>query len=475
MKLRPRLLITALLSAVPAAILLFLLVDGFRQDEQRLALERVVAGQITDDTRERCESNPNWFLAGPRSDRPTAEQLSAPDADVTAPRPRAQELPFEYFAYDDAYQPLSTAGPRFPAELRQALRSGKKTITAPFDTSKGWGWQLAMTTGWEHSPCAVLLYRMRPLPGTASSRFWTFAALFGALAGIAFVAAGPLVSRLRKLSLEARASASEEYRSSIDSKGRDEVSAIAFAFNEAATGIRRRATDVKDREESLRRYIASTGASVTGPLLALEGRLGDAERRTLLAEMRTDLQQAVIDAHSLGMRIQNLSAAALLRMSIESAGTDEVDLNDVIRRAADQQERFARVSGVTITTAAAAVPIKVTVDRGLLERAVNNLVDNAIRYNRPGGQAVITVDRTSDGRFSLRVTDDGPGAPDDVLVNLNANRRFRGDEGKAGRPGELGLGLAIVREVCDRFGIRWTFRKSAKGWFEAELTGPIKT
>jgi len=321
----------------------------------------------------------------------------------------------------------------------------------------------------------VLLYRMRPLPGTASSRFWTFAALFGALAGIAFVAAGPLVSRLRKLSLEARASASEEYRSSIDSKGRDEVSAIAFAFNEAATGIRRRATDVKDREESLRRYIASTGASVTGPLLALEGRLGDAERRTLLAEMRTDLQQAVIDAHSLGMRIQNLSAAALLRMSIESAGTDEVDLNDVIRRAADQQERFARVSGVTITTAAAAVPIKVTVDRGLLERAVNNLVDNAIRYNRPGGQAVITVDRTSDGRFSLRVTDDGPGAPDDVLVNLNANRRFRGDEGKAGRPGELGLGLAIVREVCDRFGIRWTFRKSAKGWFEAELTGPIKT
>jgi signal transduction histidine kinase len=54
---------------------------------------------------------------------------------------------------------------------------------------------------------------------------------------------------------------------------------------------------------------------------------------------------------------------------------------------------------------------------------------------------------------------------------LNANRRFRGDEGKSGRPGELGLGLAIVREVSDRFGIRWAFRKNSKGWFEGELTG----
>src|SRR5438552_13534605 len=102
MKLGPRLLITAFVAAVPAALLLYLLIDHFREQEQRVAFERVVAAQLTDDTRQRCESNPNWFLAGPRPDRPTAEQLAAPDADVTAPRPPAQELPFEYFAYDEA-------------------------------------------------------------------------------------------------------------------------------------------------------------------------------------------------------------------------------------------------------------------------------------------------------------------------------------------------------------------------------------
>jgi signal transduction histidine kinase len=106
----------------------------------------------------------------------------------------------------------------------------------------------------------------------------------------------------------------------------------------------------------------------------------------------------------------------------------------------------------------------------LLEQAVNNLVDNAIRHNRAGGHVTISIDRTSDGRVSLRVEDDGPGAPDDVLAKLNANRRFRGDEGRAHQTGELGLGLAVVREVSDRLGIRWAFRRSARGWFQAELT-----
>ena len=58
-----------------------------------------------------------------------------------------------------------------------------------------------------------------------------------------------------------------------------------------------------------------------------------------------------------------------------------------------------------------------------------------------------------------------------MLAKLNANRRFRGDEGRTQRPGDLGLGLAIVREVADRFKMQWAFRRSAKGWFEAELTG----
>src|SRR5436190_18519287 len=134
MKLRPRLILTALLVAIPIAIALFAVNEWLRTRDMRLALGRMITSQMTDDTRERCESNPNWFLAGPRPDRPTREQLAGPDADVLAPRPQTQELPFDYFAYDEGFLPLSSAGPRFPPDFRLALKSGSKVVAGPFAT-----------------------------------------------------------------------------------------------------------------------------------------------------------------------------------------------------------------------------------------------------------------------------------------------------------------------------------------------------
>jgi HAMP domain len=247
MKLRPRLLLTALAVSIPVAILLYLLVDSYREAERRALLERMVTAQMTDDLRDRCESNANWFLAGPRENRPSAEQLSAPDADVTAPRPRPQELPFDYFAYNDAFEPASVAGPRLPADLKLKLRGGAKKIMAPFDTREGRGWQLAIATGWEKGPCPILLYRMRALPGQRAERLWSVLALFAGFATVSFVSAAPAIWRIRRLGLEARESASKEYTTTVDIGGRDELSALAFAFNEAGADIRRRSADVKDR------------------------------------------------------------------------------------------------------------------------------------------------------------------------------------------------------------------------------------
>jgi signal transduction histidine kinase len=475
MKLRARLIVTSLLAAIPVTILLFEVNEWLRARDMTEALRRFVASQMTDDFRERCESNPNWFIAGPREDRPRPEVLAAPDADVTAPRPPTTEHPVEFFAYDDSFSALSSAAPRFPTELRQALRTGTRVISEAFVTRAGAGVQEALLTDWSRSPCVALLFRMRPLPNQTSESVAIVTVLALLLVGVALVAGGPVVWRMRRLGIQARQSASEEYRSTVDVGGRDEMSALAFAFNEAASDIRRRATDTRDREDSLRRYIASTTDSVTKPLADLERRLGRIDSTGVPVHVLADIRGAVADAHTLAMRMQNLAVAATLRMTIASPAKDVVDLNALLARAASRQEAFARSAGVQLTIAPGAPPVSVAGDLPLLEQAVNNLVDNAIRYNRDGGEVIVALDKTRDGRFSLRVTDNGPGAPDEVLARLNANRRFRGDEGRSGGSGELGLGLAIVREVGDRFGIRWAFRRSTTGWFEAELTGEMRT
>ena len=118
MKLRARLLVMALLSAIPATMLVFTVNESLRARDMRLALGRFVTSQLTDDTRERCESNPNWFLAGPRPDRPSPQQLAAPDADVIAPR--AQNA-----------AKLARDGPRSTAWLFPDQDVGKRAVDAP--------------------------------------------------------------------------------------------------------------------------------------------------------------------------------------------------------------------------------------------------------------------------------------------------------------------------------------------------------
>ncbi|MCC7184698.1 MAG: sensor histidine kinase, partial [Acidobacteria bacterium] len=72
--------------------------------------------------------------------------------------------------------------------------------------------------------------------------------------------------------------------------------------------------------------------------------------------------------------------------------------------------------------------------------------------------------------FSLRVSDTGPNLTDPDVRKLNAVRRFRGDEGRgADLRGDIGLGLAVLHEVCHRFHLQLAFQRPVTGGLEVEL------
>jgi two-component system sensor histidine kinase TctE len=83
----------------------------------------------------------------------------------------------------------------------------------------------------------------------------------------------------------------------------------------------------------------------------------------------------------------------------------------------------------------------------LLREAVTNLVDNAVRYGRPGGHVTVSV--TPSARYVvLAVEDDGPGIP--AAQRSRVLERFYRLPGTAGIGS--GLGLAIVHEIAQRHG-----------------------
>ena len=340
-----------------------------------------------------------------------------------------------------------------------------------YSSATGTGLEVAILTGWSPGPCAVLLFRQQPLPYRLLARFALFGGVFVLCFAVARYTVAPVTSRIRTLAAAARASARAEYSQMTPITGDDDISSLGAVFNEAASDIRQRVTDAQDREEALRRFVSSTSEGVAVPLAALEKRLGGLDRlRGLSSDAAQEVRGALLDVHLLSMRLQNLAAVTDLRKITEASPRQPVDLRALIDDVVASRGPIARASDVTIQVAAPDGTPTVSADRGLIERAVGNLVDNAILYNRPGGTVRIELrGYERDGRFSLRVIDNGRGVTDDEFAGLTANKRFRGDEATSRRPGGRGLGLALTREIADRFGLQLELRRPTAGGFEAEL------
>jgi signal transduction histidine kinase len=469
--LRRKLLLSSLAAALVLSAAATAGVEWLRAADRRVALERASAAAVVQHQREVCEANPNWFLAGPREGRPTKEQMAAPDADVNLQRPDTKPRPFEYFAYDEEFRGVSTAAPRFPPELRLALKSGDAVASQNWSSPSGLGVETARLTRWTSSECAVLLFRAEPPPGQMRQR----ASMFGIFALAVFVtmfAAGlPVERRIAAVTDAIRASSRSDYSVLAPVSGKDAVSAASILFNEAAAEIRQRNAEVKEQREALRRITADTAADLVEPLGAVPARIGDVLKSvSVTPAVREQMQAALRDSHTVAHRGANLVASTTLRDRDLVMKQEPVDLTALVARVVESEVMFAHSSGVPLTAAIPDRPVKITGDAALLELALVNVIDNAIRYNRPGGRVSVDLTSSGDGHFVLLVSDDGAGVTDAELKYFNGIRRFRGDERRRHRQDEVGLGLAIVHEVTGRHKMALAFRRRDNGGLEVKIS-----
>ncbi len=472
MMLRTRAVVTSLLVAVPATALIATAIDRRRAADLETALVRVVASQINDQVRERCESDPSWFFTGPQIGRPAHGQFIPQTPDELEPRPRPDPQPFELFAYDQAFGGTSSAAPRFPNELRTAMRQSSRPAVLPWDSEYGTGVQVAMPTGWTGSVCRYFLGRVEPAPNQARQRVLIALGVFVTVFLTAWATTLPIVWRIRRLAKDARESVAGGFSAIAPDQKQDELSSLTFVLNDSAQMLHERRARIEDLDEALRRFVQTTSEDVARPLAALGDQLGAlASTPTPAPE---DVREALQRAHALGSEVGNLTAATRLKMLPADPPRTPVDLAAVVRRVVARHAPLADAAGVSLSASGLESPITTGGDEDLFDRAVANLVDNAVRYNRADGRVHVRLDADEGGRhFRLSVTDDGPGVSDEQFRGLTAVRRFRGDESRHRRPNAPGLGIAVAREVCDRYGLRLDLKRPAAGGFEAEISGAV--
>ncbi len=254
--------------------------------------------------------------------------------------------------------------------------------------------------------------------------------LLAAVAGWIF--AGRILRPVHRLTAAARAASEQNLSQRIALQGpRDELRELADTFDTMLERLERAFT-------SQRQFIANASHELRTPLTVMRTAIDvvlakPQPRREELASMAAEVRQAVDHAERL---IEVL--LVLARNDQARVLTDPLDLAAVAEDALEGRT----ANGITTTTALDEAPV--TGDRVLLERLVNNLLDNAERYNIAGGTVSIST-TTDDGASLVRVVNTGRVVPPDQVERLFLP--FTRLDDRVGHDG-FGLGLTLVSSIA---------------------------
>jgi signal transduction histidine kinase len=139
----------------------------------------------------------------------------------------------------------------------------------------------------------------------------------------------------------------------------------------------------------------------------------------------------------------------LSRLESGSSLDELVALDRLLREERERLEEAAANAGVALSMRAEATP-PVRGSARDLSQLIRNLVDNAIRYTRPGGRVDVAVS-AEDGEVVLKVEDTGIGIPSRDLSRI-FERFYRVDRARSRETGGTGLGLSIVKHIVENHG-----------------------
>lgn len=208
--------------------------------------------------------------------------------------------------------------------------------------------------------------------------------------------------------------------------------------------------------EANRHFAADASHELRSPLTAMAGEIDVALRRPRNEQEYRDtlglVRERLAEMVSL---IENLMLLARADDGAPGGLLREVEANRLVAASMRRLDGLARERGVVLAVESGDALVAYA-DERLLARALDNVIANAIHYNRDGGRVTVSTgidpSESADRAASawIRVRDDGPGVPEAEWERI-FQRFFRLDQSRSRRTGGTGLGLAICRAIMTLF------------------------
>ena len=239
-----------------------------------------------------------------------------------------------------------------------------------------------------------------------------------------------------------------EYGHRLQPVGGDEMAQLAEEFNHLTDRL-------QTTEEVRRRFVSDASHELKTPLASIR-LLADSILQNEQMDTET-VQDFVSDIGSEADRLTRITEhlLALTRLDSLPAGrTEPVDVSAVTGHAITMLKPVAGAADVTVEPSLKPdCMIRCTEDD--LYQVCFNLIENAVKYNFPGGKVFVRVSHDA-SQVLLEIEDTGVGIPEEDIPKV-FNRFYRVDKARSRAAGGTGLGLSIVRDTVRRHG----------GWVEA--------
>ncbi|QYN23190.1 HAMP domain-containing sensor histidine kinase [Amycolatopsis sp. DSM 110486] len=340
------------------------------------------------------------------------------------------------------YPQAGSPPPYGPQELAVATGESPQSLRTDLSTDTR---VVALPSG--HGEAMVLAQSMEPTKRTLNELAVVLFLVGGA--GIVVAAgAGTAVARTGLRPVDRLTSAAERVAATGDLRpipvsGDDELARLTQSFN-TMLGT------VAVSQERQRQLVADAGHELRTPLTSLRTNLElllSASRpgaRSLPEEDRADIEADIRgQLDELTQLIGDL--VELARQDEPREQTERVELVEVVERALDRARRRAGDIEFEVDLQ----PWVLTGDNSSLERAVLNLLDNAVKFSPSGSRVRVTLRPLGDGTAVVEVADSGPGIAEEDLPKV-FDRFYRSSEART-LPGS-GLGLSIVKQATERHG-----------------------
>ena len=289
--------------------------------------------------------------------------------------------------------------------------------------------------------------------------------LWAALGGILFALMSGLLlfnlltRRVRRLASTMETFAKSDFSKQVHvalevgptSRNGDEIDRLGMTFNGMVQRILQQVADLKQTDAFRRELVANVSHDLRTPLASLHGYLETLlikEGKLTAEEQRNCLDIAVKQSERLSRLVGELFELAKLDSHETQVHCEAFSLSELVQDVTQKFQLVAKTKQIELKNQFCGDLPFVLADIGLIERALENLIQNALQYTPEGGTVTVSLTH-EDHKLTVRIADTGCGIPEQDLPNI-FDRFYRVD--RHHRSEGAGLGLAITKRIVELHG-----------------------